>query len=77
MSTLWPLLPGQMSWYIMNKGMSVPQSKSERFGIEKNLLPVPGIGRRSLGRPVTIITELLQLLDIMSESSNGISVLIK
>jgi len=77
MSTLRPLLPEQMSSVHNEKGNDVPQSRSERFGNEKNLLPVPGIGSRSLGRPVTIMTELFRLLDIMSESSNGTSVHIK
>ena len=37
--------------YPVNRSLGGPQSRSGRFGEEKNLLPVRGIEPRSLGRP--------------------------
>jgi len=48
--------------YPSNRRLGGPQSQSERFGVEKNLLPLPGVKVRLLGHPasslVTILTEL-------------------
>jgi hypothetical protein len=59
---------GKSYRYPLYKRMGGAQNQSGNWGIEKNLLPLPGIELRFLGRPVSslvcIPTELFQLLCI-------------
>jgi hypothetical protein len=37
------LPPGKQPWYPLYRGLGGPHSRSEHYGEEKNLLPLPGI----------------------------------
>jgi hypothetical protein len=49
---------GNCSWYPLYRRLGGPQSRSGRYGEEKNLLPLPRIETRLLGRLGAIPTEL-------------------
>jgi hypothetical protein len=60
------LPPGKQPRYPLYRGLGGPQSWSGRYKEENNLLPIPGIKSRLLGRParslVPIPTELIILI---------------